>query len=299
MIPWKLMARVDDALRAAGDASPVHQVKRLTGGHVSQTMRLVTDRHRYVLKWSDKSPPGMYTMEARGLALLGQTGVRVPAVLAVSDAEEETPRFLLQEWIDCLPLEEYWHLGRSLGEQLAALQQASLAAGVQSYGLDYDNFLGVDRQLNGWETDWVSFYREKRLRCALAIAERRGHLSPEEPRRVERLLDRLPELLGEIERPPVLLHGEIWKHNVLFDRQGRLVLIDPAVSYGDREFDVAAVGGNDPMPRGFEEAYHAVWPLAPGWEVRRDIYQLFWLFFFGRGWWRERRERILRRYGGT
>lgn len=154
MIPWRLMTRVDDALRAAGDASPVHQVKRLTGGHVSQTMRLVTDRRRYVLKWSDKSPPGMYEMEARGLALLGQTGVRVPAVLAVSDAEEQPPRFLLKEWIDCL------------------------------------------------------------------------------------------------------------------------------------------------MPRGFEEAYHAVWPLAPGWEVRRDIFQLFWLFFFGSGWWRERRDRILRRYGG-
>jgi hypothetical protein len=58
MIPWELMTRVDDALRAAGDASPVHQVKRLTGGCVSQTMRLDTDRRRYVLKSVTAAPEG-------------------------------------------------------------------------------------------------------------------------------------------------------------------------------------------------------------------------------------------------
>jgi fructosamine-3-kinase len=297
VIPWKLMARVDEALRAAGDASPVREVARLTGGHVSRTMSLRTGRDRYVLKWSETSPVSMYEMEARGLALLGRTGVRVPAVLAVSDGEENSPRFILQEWIDHLPLEQYWSLGPRMGEQLAIVQRASLEFGAPAYGLDYDNFLGVTPQSNGWESDWVSFYREKRLRCALAIGRERGHLGPEEPRRFARVLDRLPELLGVIDRPPVLLHGEIWKHNVLFDRSGRLVFIDPAVSYGDREFDVASVGGNDPMPKGFEEAYNAVWPLASGWEVRRDIYQLFWLCFFRAGGWRERRERILRRYG--
>jgi protein-ribulosamine 3-kinase len=268
------------------------------GGCVSQTVRLVTDERVYLLKSSEKTPPGVYRCEAHGLELLGRCGARVPRVLEVADSSEQCPRFILQEWIEHRPLEEYWKLGRSLGEQLATFQKASAAAAVPGYGLDEDNFLGVDRQPNAWETDWVSFYREKRLRCAMKIAERYGHLSPEEPPLVERVLDRLPELLGGIERSPVLLHGEIWKHNVLFDRPGKLVFIDPAVYYGDREFDVASVGANDPMPNGFEEAYHASWPLESGWEVRRDLYQLFWLFFFGSGWWCERRKRILRRYGG-
>lgn len=60
MIPIKLMARVDAAPRAAGDPSPVRQVARSSGGHVSRTMRLETGQERYVLKWSDHLPLEQY-----------------------------------------------------------------------------------------------------------------------------------------------------------------------------------------------------------------------------------------------
>jgi fructosamine-3-kinase len=88
-------------------------------------------------------------------------------------------------------------------------------------------------------------------------------------------MERLEEWLGGVERQPVLLHGDLWRGNVLFDATGEPVLIDPAVCWGDREFDLATVQIYEPAPAGFAEAYHAVWPVAPGFAERCDLHNLY------------------------
>lgn len=55
--------------------------------------------------------------------------------------------------------------------------------------------------------------------------------------------------------------------------EGRLAaLIDPACYYGHEEVDLAMLTLFDAPPPEFWEAY---WALEPGWERRRDVYQLF------------------------
>ena len=56
---------------------------------------------------------------------------------------------------------------------------------------------------------------------------------------------------------------------------GEPVVFDPAVYYGDREADLAMSELFGGFPREFYVAYQRAWPLAPGYAVRRDIYNLY------------------------
>jgi fructosamine-3-kinase len=303
MIPVSLARTVADVLREAGDPSPLRAVAPVQGGYCSQVRRLTTDQGDYLLKWQEHSPPGVYTSEARGLRLLAQVGgARVPAVLAAVEAEGERPGFILQEWIDARPPEAYWQLGARYGERIGQFHRTSASGSVPEYGLDHDNYVGKSRQVNRWQSDWVGFFREQRLRPQVVLASRLGLLSMECLRDLERLLERLEEWLGGVDRQPALLHGDLWSGNVLFDREGEPVLLDPAVCWGDREFDLATVQIYQEAPPGFYEAYQSVWPVAPGFEERCDLHNLYLclccLTEDGYSSFVPRIEAVLRRYLG-
>jgi fructosamine-3-kinase len=104
---------------------------------------------------------------------------------------------------------------------------------------------------------------------------------------MERLIEMLPQLIIE-PAGPSLLHGDLWSGNLMTGFSGEPVLIDPAVYHGHREADLAMTelfGGFD---RRFYAAYAEAFPLDPGYEERRDIYNLYHLLnhlnLFGRSY---------------
>jgi fructosamine-3-kinase len=103
----------------------------------------------------------------------------------------------------------------------------------------------------------------------------RVHLrDPSVPEALGRRLDRacdgpLPALLPA--RPPAsLTHGDLWVGNVV---EGRW-LIDPAVSFADRELDLAFMQLSNSLPPEFFDAYLDAWPLDPSYEQRGPALQL-------------------------
>src|SRR5690606_26208465 len=73
------------------------------------------------------------------------------------------------------------------------------------------------------------------------------------------------------------LHGDLWFGNYIAAIDGTPYLIDPAISYGHREFDLAMstlFGGFDDD---FYRSYHNTFPLQAGWKDRELIYQLYQL----------------------
>jgi fructosamine-3-kinase len=118
--------------------------------------------------------------------------------------------------------------------------------------------------------DWPTFYATRRL---LPLLPEAG-LSARGVRAVESVCDRIADLAGPPE-PPARLHGDLWSGNVLWDRAGRAWLIDPAVYGGHREVDLAMLQLFANPARHFFSAYEDRHPLAPGWQDRVPLYQLF------------------------
>jgi fructosamine-3-kinase len=227
--------------------APLVSTEPLKGGFICSTVRgRLADGREVVVKRC----PYPAEVEADGLRALGAAGVPVPAVLGVGS------QVLVLERVGGPP---DW---AGLGRAIAGLHRTT----GDRFGWHRDNFQGITVQPNGWYEDWPSFYVERRVRPHLADARVPEPLR----RRIERACEGpLPALLRP--RPPAsLTHGDLWVGNVI---EGRW-LVDPAVSFADRELELAYMQLSDSLPAEFWDPYMAEWPPDPGYERRRPALQL-------------------------
>lgn len=279
MISQEFRDKILDTLHHLGISPKTIQLEPLHGGCINHAARLIAGNHIFFIKWNEASPPGMFQKEAMGLALIKQTKtIKVPEVLGYFDGEDihqSLPAFILMEYIpSSKPLSR--HTFQTLGEQLAQMHLRTHSPGGM-YGLEEDNFLGTTLQTNRWHEDWVSFFIEQRIRPQMELASRNGNLPPARRTLLEKLIIRIPEILGGQTHQPALLHGDLWIGNILTDPNNSPVLIDPAIYYGDREAELAYTqlfGGFQPE---FYLAYQRAFPLEDGFEIRKDLYNLYHL----------------------
>jgi fructosamine-3-kinase len=281
----------------AGDPGPILHIDRLGGSFGATLYRLHTRQAGYALKWAHQPLPGALAAEADGLRRLAATGtVRIPQVIAVSGQDNpDTPAFLLSEWLDGNGSRP--DMAR-LGAQLAALHRH----GNDTYGLERDNYIGGTPQPNQPHPNWITFYREQRLQPQIDRADANGLLPTTRRHALEKVIANLDRRLGGVSRCPALIHGDLWGGNVIAaDRHGTPAIIDPAVSYSDREAELAFTelfGGFSPR---FYAAYDEVWPREPGYAERRDLYNLYHLLnhlnLFGEPYGLQV-DAVARRYGG-
>jgi fructosamine-3-kinase len=67
----------------------------------------------------------------------------------------------------------------------------------------------------------------------------------------------------------------LWAGNAAADDTGSPVIFDPACYFGDRETDVAMTELFGGFGTEFYRAYAQVWPLDPGYRVRKVLYNLY------------------------
>ncbi len=300
-LPANLDRSINDLLHGLGDTSPIKSTRPLGGGCINNAMRLETDNQVYMLKWNIHSPKGMFLVEVEGLLLMRSTEtIRIPKPYGAADTTDGIAAYLLMEWIE--PSGSRTINQELLGQQLALMhRQGTSPQDPPAYGLGFMNYIGSTPQYNGWYTDWVAFYREKRLQPQIALAEKNGRMPSERRQRLERVLERLDTWLGGVERQPAVLHGDLWGGNVIAGPDGIPVLIDPAAYYGDREAEIAYTELFGGFGTRFYQAYQHTYPLAPGYEDRRDLYNLYHLLnhlnLFGESYGNQV-DMIARRYAG-
>jgi fructosamine-3-kinase len=245
--------------RALGQA--IAKLTAVSGGDIHDAFRATLEGGGAIFVKTSAREDDVFACEARGLAWLAEGPLRVPQVIA------HGARFLALEWIDHGAASAS---GRErLGRGLASLHRL----GAPCFGLDHDNWLATIRQDNRPATDWATFYGERRLAPLLRRARDRGAASTAMIGGIERVIARLPELVGPGE-PPSRLHGDLWGGNAMWDAEGAPVIFDPAVLGGHREIDLAMMrlfGGFD---RRVFAAYDEAYPLAPGHAARVPLYQL-------------------------
>ena len=239
----------------------------VSGGCISAAFRVTTPAGTLFVKADRAERLGMFEAEALGLEALRDAGaLRIPAVIALGGDREGA--FLALEWLDLAA-------GRSraeheLGERLAMQHRAT----ARQFGWHRDNWIGATPQPKDWLTDWVEFWRTRRLGPQLDLAADRGARSAVLDRG-RRLTEMLPAYFTSYRPVPSLLHGDLWGGNWAVDASGRPVLFDPAVYYGDREADLAMTRLFGGFGSGFYAAYHAAWPLDAAAGYRRDLYNLY------------------------
>lgn len=272
--------------------APVHDAAPVSGGDINNAFRLTLNDGRAVfLKTPRSACPGMYAAEAAGLEFLRESAseLRIPKILSVSD--EGATSHLALEHLAAAAADRAHDEG--LGAGLAAMHGHSLPA----LGHLSDNFIATLPQDNAPCSDWPTFYAERRLRPMLERACRRGAASRGLRLDVEKLLDRLPELLATDESPcPV--HGDLWGGNAMASKQGPAIF-DPAAYAGHREVDLAMMHLFGGFSTRVFEAYEIHYPLSPGHAERRPLYQLYPVLvhvnLFG-GYYADQARRLVQRY---
>ena len=244
---------------------PLLWVRNLSGGDINQAALLQSNDRRWFLKYKQGGPDGMFAAEAQALEeIAAQQCIRVPSPIAVGHIDDTA-------WL----LLEYLELSSSgspeqLGEQLAALHRVK----AHQFGWYRDNFIGSTGQINTYSNDWSAFWRDQRLKPQLAMAISAGHDGPFADK-IERLLENMDFFMADHQPGASLLHGDLWAGNKAYIKQGEAVIFDPASYYGDRETDIAMTELFGGFEAGFYSAYKACYPLADGYQLRRDLYNLY------------------------
>ncbi|AGA91135.1 fructosamine-3-kinase [Thioflavicoccus mobilis 8321] len=241
--------------------------RHVGGGCINTALRLGDGQREYFIKLNDAAGLAMFEAEATGLAALAATEtLRVPSPLCTGTSSGQA--FLAMEYIP-LGGRPRGDGAATAGRLLAAMHRASTA----EFGWERDNTIGSSPQPNTPERDWVVFWRERRLGHQLQLAAANGYRGRLQERGVL-LLERFGALIDHTPVPS-LLHGDLWGGNMGFGPEGEPVIFDPAVYYGDREADLAMTELFGGFGGDFYAAYREAWPLAPGYAVRKTLYNLY------------------------
>jgi fructosamine-3-kinase len=258
----------------------------LSGGDINRAALIGSSNRKWFLKYNQAAPDGMFAAEALALDEIGQQNcIKVPApVVFGSDGDTA--------WLVLEYLELSAHGAAALlGEQLAALHSVKF----QHFGWKRDNFIGSTAQINKHSNDWGEFWRDARLKPQLVMAEAAG-FGAQLADKGHRLLENMSHFMENHRPAASLLHGDLWSGNKAFTLDGQPVVFDPASYYGDRETDIAMTELFGGFGADFYSAYNAISPLPDGYQLRRDLYNLYHMLnhlnLFGAGYL-SRCERII------
>lgn len=261
-------------------------VTPLSGGSINQVYRLQTAHESFVLKVNNRFDfPGMFKLEADGLETIRDTQtIGVPVILLQGETDEDS--YLVLQWVDTG--DRTTKSSQTLGEQLAQMHMHTAI----NFGFKTDNYMGSLTQSNRQHDSWSSFFIEERLKPMVQIALKKGGLANQDALLFEKLYQIIPGTFTE--EPPALVHGDLWNGNYLIGAGGKPYLIDPAVSYSNREFDIAMTTLFGGFNKTFYDAYQVNYPLQADWQRRLKLWNLYPLLvhvnLFGGGYTHQVRQ---------
>jgi len=223
------------------------------------------------VKRNVSSYPDWLVKEAKGLVLLKQhlqassnRLIQVPNVIDVSERSMG-----LEHVTQGAEGSVFW---RKLAQGLAGLH------GVTSdeFGLCFDNYIGLTPQVNTLCSNWGRFFFESRL-LYQANRIRSQRFCGQVQSVLEALADPIMALLNSEVVQPSLVHGDLWRGNVLCDERQTPWLIDPACYFGDAESDLAMAELFGGFAQVFFDEYHRLRPRSAAYEGKCLLYQHYHL----------------------
>jgi fructosamine-3-kinase len=275
-----------------GSEINIKSTQLLGGGCIHHASKIATSAGPFFLKWNAAGIQDIFLREAEGLEELKKAAsaeIKIPEVFAAKMINE-TPGFLVLEYLES---GRQINDDEKLGRGLAVIHKFSSG----NFGFCSDNYCGATQQNNEWKPDWITFFAENRLGWILKLIKETRFLSASEQQLFEQLMNKLP-LLIPANSVPSLIHGDLWSGNYLYSVKGP-ALIDPAVSYSDREMEFGMITLFGGFSQRFFDAYNDIFPLPDGWKERNKLYQLYHIlnhyYLFG-GSYLQQAVQIARQY---
>ena len=278
-----LQSRIEAAISSGTGQSAQFAKTDIAHGGCINDSHIVTliDGRQYFVKTHPHANtfPGLFETEFKALTLLDEPeAIHVPKPVVYAED------FIVMEVFHEGSPAKDWQ--EQMGRSLASLHSATKK---EQYGFVRDNYLGTTVQINKWCDNWLTFWREQRLGWQLKLFSEKTNKDDALLKAGEQLMNKLDDLLGDIDEPAVLLHGDLWSGNAAANEKGEPVIFDPASYYGHREAEIGMMrlfGGFGPR---CEAAYQEVWPLEKGSEERISLYRLYHelnhLNLFGRSYY--------------
>ncbi|MGB3534310.1 MAG: fructosamine kinase family protein [Microcoleaceae cyanobacterium] len=258
--------------QVTGESFKISDRRSVSGGCINQGYRLSNGSRHYFVKLNQASQVAMFEAEMLGVQQMYSTQtIRVPQPLCWGTAEKSA--YIVLEWIEMGGGSNRSAMAE-MGRQLAQMHQwqpDKEYPGYSQFGWDINNTIGSTPQINTWTENWIEFWIEYRINYQLKLAQKRG----KNFNQAERLLNKIPEILADYNPKPSLVHGDLWGGNASVTSDGEPVIFDPAAYFGDREVDIAMTELFGSFSATFYQGYQEVWPLEPGYERRKTLYNLY------------------------
>ncbi len=266
--------------------------KPLPGGDIADVSLLGLDNHTYVVAKRPRiDQPDTTSVEAKMLKHLEKTtSVPIPKVLFQASG------ILVISYIPNNKITDPISAANSTAQHIAALHSVT----AKTYGFKDDTFIGSLPQINTISTNWIDFFRDNRLLAMAQSCVNTGRIEASLMQRIEGLAAKLPDIIPN-NPTGSLLHGDLWAGNMLFKDSEIAGFIDPAISYGHKEMDLAFIDLMGGLNITFWDNYSDHSVIDAGFhEERKFIYQLWPLLvhvrLFGGGYVNDI-SNILERFG--
>lgn len=241
------------------------RIKALSGGDINQVYLWSTNKGDCILKLNHSLKfPQMLQRESESLQHLAQTkSFKIPKVIAC-DEHRQFQYLILEHITAAQPAQQNWH---KFGEQLASLHNCT----QDQFGYTNQNYIGELPQYNFNETTAAQFYINQRILPQLNLAAKNNFSL----KHTDAFLKQAETLIAPQE--PSLIHGDLWSGNYLYNEQQGFCLIDPAIAFNLKNFDIAMMKLFGGFPQQAFEAYFEHQPEAKLESQHLTLYQLYYL----------------------
>lgn len=245
----------------------ISDISPVSGGDVNEAFKVTTTDDVYFLLVQRNRDKSFYAAEIAGLNAFEQAGITAPRV--INSGEINGDAFLILSYLD----EGTSGSQRELGQLVAKMHSQQQQDG--QFGFDLPHEGGDISFDNSWSESWVEIFVERRMDHLRDELMRKGLWNAEDNKVYEQVRTVMINELEDHHSKPSLLHGDLWGGNYMFLTDGRPALFDPALFYGDREFDLGITTVFGGFTQAFYDEYEKHYPLGKGARKRLEFYRLY------------------------
>lgn len=145
------------------------------------------------------------------------------------------------------------------------------------YGFGFNTQIGAIEQLNNYENSWSNFYATKRLNPIFELANSQNNMGSDINDKIYFIIKNIKNFIPD-KPPALLLHGDMWDGNILFNNYKFVGFIDPGSFFGHNEMEIAYLRWFKPkfIDSDFLEKYNDYIPLEKNYLEYEFIYQLYY-----------------------